>query len=161
MEEALNLYIDGELDFDRQAALFAHLSTCACCRRTLESVLTFRRLSREEPLVVPPAVDDAFFKRLASHRESHENVDRAAERRPLWQSRAPISVRTGVAAAVIVFLLGLLVPTNIDSTVARFQPAVVGMQEFVELRPVAADRPPSETLYVFYPGLTVEAAKID
>ena len=163
MEDSLNRYIDGELEFDRQAALFAHLAVCPSCRRTLESVLAFRRLSRSETLAVAPAVDDAFFKRLARHRESHKHVDRAAERRPLWQSRAPISVRTGVAAAVIVFLLGLLVPSNLDSTVARLQPAVIGMQEIVELQPAATvlPRAQSETLYVFYPGLTVEATKTD
>lgn len=162
MEETLNLYADGELPFNRQAELFAHLASCDACRRTLDGILSFRRLSRQENLVVPPALDDAFFKRLATHK-AHTRVDRAAARRPLWQLRWAVSLRAGVVAAVVVFTLGLLMPVNVQEPYAEQPPMqlVVGEEELVELPPALAAEPKTrnETLYVFYPGLTIEADK--
>ena len=64
MEEALNLYMDGELPFAEQPVLFAHLATCDPCRRMLGAMMEFRRMSRQEVCPVPPAVDEAFFRRL-------------------------------------------------------------------------------------------------
>lgn len=160
MEEALNLYVDGELPLDRQADLFTHLAACPACRCTLDSVLSFRRFSRQEALTVPPALDDAFFKRLAEHKDRHERIDRVADRRPLWQAQAPITLRAGLSIAVVVFLLGLLVPANVQQQAAPR--AVVGEEELVELPAVAATQRSSiEPLYVFYPGLTIEASKVE
>ncbi len=160
MEEALNLYVDGELPLDQQAALFGHLAACPACRRTLDSVLSFRRWSRQEPLGVPPALDDAFFKRLAEHKARHTRIDRAADRRPLWQAQAPVTLRAGLTIAIVVFLLGLFVPSNLQPVPARF--AVIGEEELVELPAVAASEPGRvEPLYVFYPGLTIEASKTE
>ncbi len=155
MEELLNLYVDGELSFAQQPALFAHLAACAPCRRTLDSVLRFRRISRQEHLAVPPAVDDEFMKRLAERRHMSRGADREVARRPLWQARTPVSLRVAVAAAVLVFLTGLLLPLSQQPVQAAR--LVIGQQEQVEL---AAYRD-ADAVYVFYPGLTVEAAPDD
>lgn len=155
-EELLNLYIDGELSFAEQPPLFAHLASCACCRRTLEAVLSFRRISRQESFVVPPALDDGFFKRLDQHKRRNNSIDRRADRRPLWQARTPVSLRAAATIAGILFLAGLMVPVNAGETVA---PSFVeGIDEHVEFPdPALLLREP---VYVFYPGLTVEATKL-
>ena len=46
MEEALNLYMDGELPLAEQPVLFTHLSTCDPCRHILGAMMEFRRMSR-------------------------------------------------------------------------------------------------------------------
>ena len=157
MEEALNCYVDGELAFQRQAALFAHLSRCEHCRRTLDALMHFRRIGRQEHLDVPPAADDAFFKRLARHKATSARVDRVADRRPLWQRRTPVSLGAAVAVAVLLFVTGVLVP--VQEVVYRVQPIIEGQQERVEFAEPVRYR--HEMVYVFYPGLTVEAVKAE
>lgn len=159
-EEALNQYVDGELSFEAQPGLFAHLAACSECRRTLEAVMRFRRMSRQEGLSVPPGVDEAFFARLAAHKQAGRPVDRAADRRPLWQARAPISLRSAVMVAVLVFVTGLLMPKHGGETTPRLSAGaayVEGIDERVEFLEPVVLRP--EAVYVFYPGLTVEADK--
>lgn len=154
-EERLHLYIDGELAFAEQPSLFAHLATCACCRSTLEAMLAFRRISRQESFVVPPSVDDSFFKRLDHHKRQHNRVDRKAER-SLWQARAPVSLWLAATVAGFLFVAGLLVPVNAWESPL---PALVdGIEDRVEFADPIKLRP--EAVYVFYPGLTVEATKI-
>lgn len=162
MEEALNLYVDGELPFDQQPVLFAHLAHCRSCRRTLDAVIKFRRMSRQEHLSVPPAVDEAFMNRLAHVRDAAHRIDREADRRPLWQARTRVSLRGVVVASVVVFCLGLLLPTPLSS------PATAAVQvEFGDERVEFADPlldpavVPASAVYVFYPGLTIEATKAD
>ncbi len=157
MEEALNLYVDGELSFAAQPALFAHLAACERCRRVLASTMEFRRMSRQEVLSVPAAVDDAFFRRLEQLKRREARVDRFADRRPLWQTRSRVSLRAAATAAMALFFVGLLFPRQAGEP--RATPLVEGRQERVELAPAAA--PVGEAVYVFYPGLTVEAARID
>jgi anti-sigma factor RsiW len=153
-EAALNHYVDGELPFQEQPALFAHLSTCAACRRTLEAVLAFRRMSRQEPLAVPPAADDAVFRRLDQVKQRTERVDREAERRCLWTARAPISLGAAAMVAVVLFVVGLLVPMQLDE---------VDPSAFVstDMERVEVEPAPAQAVYVFYPGLTVEATKLE
>ena len=154
-EEALNRYVDGDLSFEEQPALFAHLSACATCRRTLEAVLAFRRMSRQEPLAVPPAADDVFFQRLDQIKHRTERVDRDAVRRPLWTLRTPVSLGMAAAVAFFLFVAGLLVPLQLaDPDPSTF---VTGVMEEVEFEAP----PPPEPVYVFYPGLTVEATKLE
>lgn len=156
MEEALSLYVDGELALEAQPALFTHLSSCVSCRKTLAAVLEFRRLSRREAVAVPPAVDDAIMGRLAQRKATRERIDRVAERRPLWQARMPVSFRAAVAAVLFVFVAGLLIPTNVEPAAVVPAAGVQGEEErvrFPERIPVA------EAVYVIYPGLTVEAYK--
>ncbi len=157
LEEALNHYVDGELPLDRQAALFAHLASCEHCRLLLDSIINFRRAGRQEYIAVPTAVDDAFFKRLAHRKISGERIDREAERRPLWLVRGPVSVRSAVAAAVVLFVLGLLVPVYAPP------PFPVRSVEATEERVEFPDRvqSSSEMVYVIYPGVTVEAKRTE
>ena len=156
-DEALNLFVDGELASEAQPALFAHLAECAGCRQTLEAVMHFRRMSRQETLDVPPAADDAFFKRLDAVKKSERRPNRAADRRPLWQARAPLSVRAVAMTAVLFFLTGLLVPVPTGDALPLPPVYIEAHQEGVdEARPVRR-----EAVYVFYPGLTVEASQGD
>lgn len=155
MEEAVHLYIDGELPFELQPALFAHLAVDEEARRMLDAVLKFRRMTREDYLPVPPAADEAFFKRLASLQRQHRRIDRAAQRRPIWEHRTPVSFRAAVVAAALLFMAGLLFPVSAGE--AAPQGYVVAQVERVEL-PTELERP-SEYVYVFYPGLDVEALK--
>ncbi len=159
MEEALNLYLDGELSVEMQPFLFAHLSVCASCRRRFDAVLRFRRMSRQEYLVVPPSVDDAFFERLARHKTVSLRVDRASDRRPLWNLRTPVSLRSAVIVALALFLIGVMLPgstTPDDQTGA----AVRGEEERVEFVDLEVAPSRFEAVYVFYPGLTIEAKQI-
>ena len=150
MEEALNLYMDGELPFTEQPGLFAHLATCDQCRRILGAMMEFRRMSRQEVCPVPPAVDEAFFHRLDEIKARSHRVDRYEDRRPLWQTRAPVSLRAATMAAALLFGAGLFFPQTAGEP---FSVAPVEVQEerveFIPLVPV----------YVFYPGVTVEAPK--
>ncbi len=157
--EALNLFIDGELGLEEQSALFAHMAECRSCRRDLEQFMHFRRMSRSEQLVVPPAFDDGFFKKLDALRVTTNRVDRAGDRRPLWQHKAPVSFRAVVITASLVFLSGLLFPANApEKAVAGL---VYGMDETIEFAELPTTPTRTATLYVFYPGLTVEAAQYD
>ncbi len=152
-EEALNLYVDGELPLEQQAELFNHLARCESCRRTLDSVMRFRRYGRQEYIAIAPAVDDAFLKRLAGAKRRPRRV--SVDRDPMWSSRVPVSLRSAVAIAAAVFLVGLLIP--LWGASPHRLPIVSGQQEQVDLSSEVALG--SEAVYVFYPGLTVEAAK--
>lgn len=156
MEEALHLYLDGELPFEEQPLLFAHLAECDQCRHLMGSMMTFRRMSRQEAFPVPPAVDEAFFQRLNLVKSRSKRVDRYMDRRPLWQVRAPISLRAAAMAAVVVFVAGLMFPHDIGDRIVST--TVQGEEEQVEY--INVIRIPPEAVYVFYPGLTVEAPKI-
>ena len=144
--------MDGELPFSRQPALFSHLADCADCRYTLNAVLAFRRMSRQEVLEVPPAADDAFFKRLDAVKRRGA-PDRGSARRTLWQVRTPVSLGVAAIAALTLFLAGLFMP--VQSTRAGAEVVVQGTVERVDL----SRQVRSEAVYVFYPGLVVEAAK--
>ncbi len=157
--EALNLFIDGELGLEDQSALFAHLAGCRACRVELEQFMHFRRMIRTEPLAVPPAFDDGFFKKLDALRVTTSRVDRAGDRRSLWQHKTPLSYRAVVIAASLVCLSGLLFPANAPENAAAGQ--VFGMDETIEFTDLSPTQAGTATLYVFYPGLTIEAAQHD
>jgi anti-sigma factor RsiW len=147
-EEQVHAFLDGELGVHLQSEVFAHLASCARCRATVNDVLRFRQLSRQEYLPVPPAVDEEFYRRLEQHKVQNERWDRAADRRPLWHRSRVISLRTAVVAAGVLLGIGFLapsVPKQAQSFIVR------GETEQVEFRDV---------IYVIYPGLTVEAAKL-
>lgn len=161
MEEALTLYVDGELPFAEQPALFAHLAACDACRRTLEGVMMFRRIIREESLALPPIADDAFLQRLAQHRTVTSTVSRAPDRRSILGERMPVSVRTAVTVALVVFFLGLFVPLGASSPEEVPLPWVQGVEERVEFDQEYVGPVIPAPVYVFYPGLTVEASKAE
>jgi anti-sigma factor RsiW len=156
LEETLNHYLDGELTFDQQPVLFAHLAACDPCRRTLAATMDFRRMSRQEVVSVPGAVDDTFFQRLDQLKHRTDRLNRSADRRPLWNSRTPISLRAASALALVLFLAGFFFPQHISDSL-EVPLGVEGVGERVELPPVPPFR--SEAVYVFYPGLTVEAQR--
>jgi len=68
-EEALNLFLDGELFSCDQADLFAHMAACETCREGMNAVMEFRRMSRQEVLHVPPIADEAVLARLELSRQ--------------------------------------------------------------------------------------------
>lgn len=157
-EEDLNLYLDGELPVDRQGALFEHLAGCRECRARMDSVMEFRRLSRQEYITVSPGVDDAFLERLARLKKSNERFDRTEDRRPLWNARQTVSVGTAVLAITAVFVIGLMLPVAGDADTA--EPTVQFIEERVEFEEVPSEIRESP-IYVFVPGLMVEANRLD
>jgi anti-sigma factor RsiW len=159
IETLLTLYVDGELASSEQPRLFTHLSTCPDCRRSLEAVMRFRCIVREEHLVVPPAADDAFFKRLARHKHVRDTAARPPERISIWRTRTPVSLRSAAALVVVVFLVGLLTPVHNSDPVAPVLRWVVAEEERVDLTNHDARYREQSAVYVFYPGLTIEANK--
>ena len=155
--QALNDFLDGELSIDDQPALFAHLAVCESCRQELEGVMKFRRLSRVESLTAPPALDAALFKRLKTHKAMMSRIDRAEDRRPLWNVRTPVSVRATVMTVLLVFFLGLFYPSEKASEYAH-QGYVSGSDELIEFADMDLSSWNTRTLYVFVPGITVEAS---
>lgn len=150
-EERLNLYVDGELPSDEQARLFRHLADCDACRDALEAVLAFRRMSRRETLSMPPAADEAFFERLDGLRNSPERVDRSEEHRSFWRRRAPITLRSLVLAALLVFVAGSMTPLG-----QHARPV-----ELAVVQPTEQAVRPLDVIYVFYPGVTIEAEPLE
>ena len=158
--QALNEFLDGELGVDKQPALFAHLSECEICRRELEGVMLFRRLSRVEHLVAPPSMDAAMIAKLQKQKTIMTRIDRAEDRRPLWNVRRSVSVRATVLTVLLVFIMGLLYPSVKDSEMAS-SGYVTGSDELVEFTELDNSMWHTRTLYVFFPGLTVEASNED
>ena len=154
LEDALHSYLDGELDLTAQGPLFGHLADCPACRSSMDSVLSFRRIAREEYIAVPQSADEAFFDRLAEIKERTERVDRAGDREPLWQSRRSVSLGTTVLMAACLFILGLYLPRV--STISA-NSMVVGEQEMVDLE--APLFGVLDYVYVITPGVTVESAR--
>lgn len=159
IESWLTYYVDGELPFSAQPKLFAHLAVCEESRRHLDSIMRFRRIIRDENLGVPPAVDDAFFKRLAKHKKATALRNRASDRTSLWRERTPLTFRGTVMVFVMVFLMGLFTPLSGPSPDYASSRWVYGEEEFVEFPDYNGLFGLSSTMYVFYPGLTIEAAK--
>jgi len=118
----------------------------------MEAVMLFRRMSRMEFISLPPSADDRFFRRLSELKEVGEKIDRAQDRQPLWRASGSVSVRSALAAITAVFLIGLLVPIS-----GKTSTAFISQEE----EQVAFDSPHTRVLqsyiYVFEPGLTIEA----
>ncbi len=149
LEELVHEFLDGELPIELQAKVFTHLAECARCRELVHRVMRFRQMSRQEYLPVPPAVDEEFFRKLELQKVQSARHDRSEDRRPLWQRRRLISLRTAVVLGAIMLSLGLFLPP------AEKKPAsslfVRAETETVEFRDV---------IYVIYPGLTIEATRL-
>jgi len=156
-EEDLNLYLDGELPFSKQTALFSKLAEDDGLRTQMEAVMMFRRLSRQEIISLPPSADDRFFARLGELKQGHDRFDRAQDRQPLWRANRPISIRSALAAVTAVFVIGLLLPMSGTGGNTMF---IAGEEEQVTF-----DTPRTRVLqsyiYVFEPGLTIEAEQAE
>ncbi len=154
--EALHRYLDGDLSFVQQPELFEHLASCKACRRTMDSVLAFRRMSRQEYLALPPTADEVFFERLTRLKQLTEKVDRSEDRNPLWNRKRSVSLGSALTLAGFVFLIGLLVPMP-----ARTQYATTLIQlevERVQFEPsdsIVIESP----IYHWVDGITVEAVR--
>ncbi|PIQ63194.1 MAG: hypothetical protein COV99_03915 [Bacteroidetes bacterium CG12_big_fil_rev_8_21_14_0_65_60_17] len=161
LEEDLNLYLDGELPGERQKPLFNHLSACRDCQATMESVLAFRRMSRQEVLVPSPSADEGFFKRLCRLKRAGRTRDRLLERGPVWREKRPVTVRAASMTVAAVFIIGILAPEFAGSR----DPVVSSEMETVDLNaPVVTGAPVTvrqSYIHVFYPGITVEADSLD
>ena len=155
---AIHRYLDGDLPFVQQPEVFEHLASCTTCRRTMDSVLAFRRMSRQEYLALPPAADEVFFKRLARLKELKEQVDRGEDRRPLWNARRSISLRSALTLAAVVFLIGLLVPmpARSDYAAALIQLEVERVQ-FESSDSIVIESP----IYYLVDGIMVEATRLE
>lgn len=155
---ALNEFLDGELDIKDQAGLFAHLSVCEDCRRELDGVMNFRRFSREEHLVAPPSMDTGLFKKLRKQKSIMARIDRAEDRQPLWSIRTAVSVRATVLTVLLVFFMGLFYPGTAERSELAAAGYVTGSDELTEFPDLDLSHWYTRTLYVFYPGVTVEAS---
>ncbi len=151
-EEMIHLYADGELPFEQHSALFAHLAGSEDARRLLESVMQFRRLSRQETFAVTPAMDAAFMQRLAQQRRGRPRPQRPPTRpTTLWQRRARVSLRTAALAGIGFLLIGFLgARPRAADTPAPLRPAM----QYVQEPPVVMS-----AQYVFSPGVVVEAER--
>ncbi len=164
--EALHAFLDGELSVTDQSDLFGHLAVCSDCRQELEGVMKFRRMSRSENLTVPPALDAAMFKRLQKHKTMMTRIDRADDRRPLWNAKTAISLRTTVVTAMFLFLAGLFVPADTfeeypsQTPVYQVEGLVTGSDELIQFSDMDV-LPGTNYVYVFYPGIDVEALSAD
>ena len=150
--EDLDLYLDGELGSSREADLFRHLSGCVSCREHLNGVLAFRRILRDEYVDVPPWADDRLLTRIEEHRNKLQRTARLHARDSLWAVQTTVSVRSLVLAAGI-FLVSLALLVGLTDGGSGYV--------YFEQESVQFDRPvprPSE-VYVFYPGLIVEAER--
>lgn len=154
-EERLNAYVDGELAFEEQPELFAHLAFCSRCRRFLDGVLSLRRTASDEPLAVPPLVDEAFLQRLADHREAVVSARRRAGRRERVRQAAPKAGRLVLVSLLAGIGLTALLQGSAGDVEAPGD--VVGEEELVNFRPPPQRNTDSGAIYVFYPGLTIEA----
>lgn len=149
-EAMLNLYVDGELEPDREPALLAHLDACRACQAQHDALLAFRRALGEEPLVVPAALDAAILARATAARKKphpYTAARRAEDRQPLAAMRRRHRWGTGWVAIAVVAAVAL------GTWLARPTPEPAA--------PIVQQRPQEETLetapvYVIYPGLTVE-----
>lgn len=154
-EHAVYAYADGELDATMQPDLFAHLSRCKTCRRSLDAVMAFRMLSRSETVSVPPIADAALMARLDVLKKREDGQDQT---HTLWERSLNVGLGRAAAALVVVFLLGAgfaRLPAHetvplVSASQENIAP-VSGQELFWRVEPV----------YVFYPGLTIEAHKAD
>ncbi|MEM6784225.1 MAG: zf-HC2 domain-containing protein [Bacteroidota bacterium] len=145
-EALLDLYVDGELPFADQPALFAHLAECATCRAQFNALMAFRVAARQDYLPVTPSMDAAFFARLdqAKRARPHPPGARAEDRQPFRSLKRRVSVRTALLLSLVLFAVGLLSARPSDP-----EPPVVPVR--------VADMPEAaQALYVIYPGITVE-----
>jgi anti-sigma factor RsiW len=169
-EGRANAFLDGELPRREYAAFFAHVASCAACREVLEVGLAFRRMLRHERLAVPPAMDEHFLGRLSEQQERNAQVNRRADRYPLWHARRPVSAGVALTAAVVIFIAGFLSSGSPTPQPTEATPVTVeGFEERIAFRQFDATRPPSQPaaspsaaqpIYVYYPGITVEASRL-
>ena len=139
-EDLLNLYVDGELPLDVQGDLFARLAEDREARAQFNVLMAFRLATRVDANPVAPAVDEALFARIDDLRANQHHTPRAEDRRPFPALRRRVTLGTVLAAAVLAFV------------VRAFLPAPAEAVDAVEAAPAET----ASTVYVVWPGVTVE-----
>ena len=152
-EESVHLFLDGELSNDALPDFFGHLTTCAGCRHLMNAMMDFRRMSRHHVVHVPPQADEAVLARLEELKHRRSPRDRYYERRPLWQTRASLSLRTCAILALLFFVSGIKVAY--DTSIAR---SLSLLEESAPEYWTASA--PFGVQYVMHPGLLVEATRL-
>lgn len=155
LDEKLNLFVDGELPIVDQAAMFKHLAECERCRHYFDGLLTLRRMMSEEVIKVAPAQDEAFLRRLAKYRSAVQPSKKRVERRRQIRRMTPVAGRAAVGAAVVLLVLTSLMPS--PQTDVVLSEHVFGEEELVNFGATTAPNRDRGAVYVFYPGLTIEA----
>ncbi|MFQ5424396.1 MAG: anti-sigma factor family protein [Phycisphaerae bacterium] len=92
----LGRYLDDACSVDEQAAVAAHLASCASCREEYESLVALTAgLQRSSPVRVPPELWPAIERRLD------------ARRTRVWRRRGSWAIAAGVILAVTLGTLSL------------------------------------------------------
>lgn len=160
-DEALNLYFDGNLSYEAQPRLFAHIAQCDHCRRQFNALLAFREGVQAERLVVPPAIDEQIMRRLDRHRGMPRMRNRRLDRPTLWQPQPkwPYHV-TALLLAIALLFGGLYFAELQEKQHLAFDAPLLPVHQVLDVPlpspPPAQQVQPAEQVYVFYPGLTVE-----
>ncbi len=149
----LDLFLDGELPPERESKVFLHLARCEACRRYLNSVLSLRRIMREESIEIPPWADDHLLARIDRQRKAGERSARLHESGPLWSTGATVSVRVAMVVMFLAVLSALLL------TRPRGDDAVYVLVEQERVLFDERSNVDGTEVYVFYPGLTIEAER--
>jgi anti-sigma factor RsiW len=101
-EEQVSALIDHELTDDETQVLFAHLSTCPTCRRSLQSVLDLRSdLGEEVSPMAPKELDEKVLSLMPMTKRLE--ADRKPVRGHIWKRR--ITVPMPVAATIAAILV--------------------------------------------------------
>ncbi|NNE47634.1 MAG: hypothetical protein HKN37_13350 [Rhodothermales bacterium] len=150
-ESDVDLYLDGELPASREADLFRHLSTCSSCRDCLNSVLSLRRIHGEEYISVPPWADDALLARVDKRRRAGRRTAQLHTNQSIWSARTTVTIRSVLVVAGAVLVSAAYLTKQFASASGH----VFVEQEHVRfIDPIP---PLRSEVYVFYPGLTIEA----
>jgi hypothetical protein len=125
---------------------------------------------RHERLAVPPTVDEHLLERLSEQQDRNAKVDRTADRNLLWRARRPVSSGVALTAAEVIFIAGFLSSGPATSESTETMPFTVeGSEEWIEFRQDSSTQPPDQPaasaspagpIYVYYPGITVEAERL-
>jgi anti-sigma factor RsiW len=150
-ETDVDLYLDGELPASREADLFRHLSICSWCRDCLNSVLSLRRINGEEYIVVPPWADDALLVRVDKRRREGRRTAQLHTNQSFWSTRTTVTIRSVIVVAGVVLVSAAYLTNQLASSSAY----VTVEQEHVRF--IDPMPPLRSEVYVFYPGLTIEA----
>lgn len=84
-EEAMSAYVDGELEDTAGAELFAHLGTCASCRRSYATFSVIRQHFSSAPA---PEVPGSLDRRI--HRLHAAPAARVSRLRTIWSQRLTV-----------------------------------------------------------------------
>jgi anti-sigma factor RsiW len=99
VNELTNLFIDGELDAERQNDLFRHLGECAVCRLFLQGMLKIRDIQHHEQVTFPTEIDSVVLNAASGGKT------RAIS---LWQRKIRLPVPVAIAAILLIVLIGVL-----------------------------------------------------